>query len=121
MRYSSTILIYNVHFMLYHAKSTKDSTLCGVIQNLQSSRRFYMELNNERNICILLQKKRYATRKCFLPYHFHHTQTSANALWNNVLQIRIRSVHHRFSQVMKTVVHSSDFHCRYEPCNSYFR
>ena len=50
---------------------TQDSPLCRVIQNMLSSRRFYVELNKERSRW-RKQNKRLATGKCTVPHPFQH-------------------------------------------------
>ena len=52
--------------------TTKDSTLCGVIQNLLSNRILYMDLNNEKNISLWgLQTNGLPRRSVVVVYPLH--------------------------------------------------
>ena len=75
-------------------KTTLDSQLCRVIQNLLSDRRFYVELNNERSRWrIQKTKERSTTGECSLPHSIQHIyERSANPRWNEEFHIRRRPV-----------------------------
>ena len=73
---------------------TQDSTLCRVIQNLLSNRRFYVELNNERSRR-RLQQNGLPQESVLFPNPFQHIhQYSASPWWNKELHLCRWPVHH---------------------------
>ena len=74
--------------------TTLDSQLCRVIQNLLSDRRFFVELNNERNRW-RIQKNGLPQGGVLPPHPIQHIhERSANPRWNEEFHIRRRPVHH---------------------------